>query len=330
MVYMESILKVQNLQVGLKEKKGVAYPVQDVSFEIKKGETYALVGESGSGKSMTSLCIMGLLQSWNSYRKPVISGSIELRTKDGRVHELTRLSDKEYDKIRGNDIGIIFQEPLTALNPVVSVGKQIAEVILAHENVSKKEAQERALELMKQVEIPNAEKRFDAFPHQFSGGQLQRIVIAMAIACNPTCLIADEPTTALDVTIQKQILSLLKKLQKEYGMAILIITHDLAVVSEFADKVAVMYAGHVVETGTVKQIFNCSRHPYTEMLISSIPTLDSVPGTRLITKENFLRGTCSSFRRWVFEPSQKANNVKNMIEDGHFVSSIFMQEVVAC
>lgn len=327
---MESVLKVQNLQIGLKEKKGVAYPVKDVSFEIKKGETYALVGESGSGKSMTSLCIMGLLQSWNSYRKPVISGSIELRTKDGKVQELTKLSDKEYDKIRGNDIGIIFQEPLTALNPVVSVGKQIAEVILAHENVSKKEAEERALELMKQVEIPNAEKRFDSFPHQFSGGQLQRIVIAMAIACNPTCLIADEPTTALDVTIQKQILTLLKKLQKEYGMAILIITHDLAVVSEFADKVAVMYAGHVVETGSVKQIFNYSKHPYTEMLISSIPTLDSVPGSRLVTKEDFLNGTCSSFRRWVFEPNQKTNNVKNMVEDGHFVSSIFMQEVVAC
>lgn len=295
----ESILKVKNLRIGLREKKQVIYPVKDVSFEIKRGETYALVGESGSGKSMTALCIMGLLQSWNSYRNPVISGNIELRTKDGRLHELTRLRDQEYDRIRGNDLGIIFQEPLTALNPVTSVGRQIAEVILAHEKLSEKRAEEKALGLLKQVEIPNAEKRFHAFPHQFSGGQLQRIVIAMAIACNPTCLIADEPTTALDVTVQKQILTLLKKLQIEYGMAILMITHDLAVVSEFADKVAVMYSGQIVETGTVRQIFQKPAQPYTRMLISSIPTLDIIPGTSGEADRNTnlleVRNLCVSF-----------------------------------
>ena len=195
---------------------------------------------------------------------------------------------KEYDKIRGNDLSIIFQEPLTALNPVVSVGKQIVEVILAHEKMSYEKAAARAVELLNQVEIPDAANRFDSFPHQFSGGQLQRIMIAMAIACNPTCLIADEPTTALDVTIQKQILSLLKKLQKENNMSILIITHDLAVVSEFADKVAVMYDGTIMEYGMVDKIFRTPEHPYTKLLLSSIPTLDTVPGSRLLTKEDYV------------------------------------------
>lgn len=326
---MESVLKVENLEIGLKEKKGIAYPVTDVSFEIKKGETFALVGESGSGKSMTSLCIMGLLQSWNSFRNPVVKGNIEFTAKDGTHYDLTKLSDKEYDKIRGNDLSMIFQEPLTALNPVVAIGKQLMEVILAHETVSKEEAQKRAVELLEQVEIPNAKERFHSFPHQFSGGQLQRIMIAMAIACNPTCLIADEPTTALDVTIQKQILMLLKKLQKENGMSILIITHDLAVVSEFADKVAVMYSGHVVETGTVQQIFKKPQHPYTEMLICSIPTLETIPGTRLITKDDFLAGANNTARNRLFMPDQKTDIKMNVIEEGHYVSTAFMQEVVA-
>lgn len=326
---METILKVENLKIGLIEKKETAYPVKDVSFEIKKGETYALVGESGSGKSMTSLCIMGLLQSWNSFRKPEITGTLDYVAKDGKHYDLTTLGEKEYDKLRGFDMSIIFQEPLTALNPVVSVGKQIMEVILAHENVTKDEAKRRALNLMNQVEIPNAEKRFDAFPHQFSGGQLQRIVIAMAIACNPNLLIADEPTTALDVTIQKQILLLLKKLQKQYGMSILIITHDLAVVSEFADKVAVMYSGHMVETGSVGQIFKKPEHPYTEMLISSIPTLDSIPGTRLVTKEDFLSGSRNFKRLKVFAPEQNTEIELKAVEEGHYVSTVFMQEAAA-
>lgn len=285
---MESVLKVQNLKIGLKSKKKIDYPVKNVNFDIKRGETFALVGESGSGKSMTALCVMGLLQSWNSYLKPEITGSIDFTGKDGKHYELTDLKDKEYDKIRGNDISIIFQEPLTALNPVVAIGEQIVEVIQAHEKMSREKAVERAIELLAQVEIPEPENRFYSFPHQFSGGQLQRIMIAMAIACNPTCLIADEPTTALDVTIQKQILKLLKNLQKEYGMSIFIITHDLAVVSEFADKVAVMYAGNIVEFGAVDKIFKKPEHPYTELLLKSILTLDTVPGTRLFTKEDLL------------------------------------------
>ena len=326
---METILKVENLKIGLTEKKGIFYPVKDISFEIKKGETFALVGESGSGKSMTSLCIMGLLQSWNSFRRPKITGTMEYTAKDGKRYDLATLGEKAYDKLRGFDMGIIFQEPLTALNPVVSVGKQIMEVILAHENVTKEEARSRALELLKQVEIPDAEKRFDAFPHQFSGGQLQRIVIAMAIACNPNLLIADEPTTALDVTIQKQILLLLKKLQKQYGMTILIITHDLAVVSEFADKVAVMYSGHMVETGTVEQIFKKPEHPYTEMLICSVPTLNSVPGTRMITKEDFIAGLGNIDRAKLFAPEQETETEIRVVEEGHYISTVFMQEAVA-
>ena len=326
---METILKVENLKIGLIEKKGIAYPVKDVSFEIKKGETFALVGESGSGKSMTSLCIMGLLQSWNSFRSPKITGTIDYTAKDRKHYDLTTLGEKEYDKLRGFDMGIIFQEPLTALNPVVSVGKQIMEVILAHENVTGEEAKARALDLLNQVEIPDAERRFDAFPHQFSGGQLQRIVIAMAIACNPNLLIADEPTTALDVTIQKQILLLLKKLQKQYGMTILIITHDLAVVSEFADKVAVMYSGHMVETGTVQQIFKKPEHPYTEMLISSIPTLDTIPGTRLVTKDDFLFGSGHAERAKLFAPEQEGEIRTQIVEEGHYVSTVFMREAAA-
>ena len=285
---MEYVLRVSDLRIGIKNKKRIDYPVKNVNFEIGKGETFALVGESGSGKSMTALSIMGLLQSWNSYLDTEITGNVEFAGKNGRYYNLTSMKDKEYDKIRGNDLSIIFQEPLTALNPVVSVGKQIVEVILAHEKMSYEKAAARAVELLNQVEIPDAANRFDSFPHQFSGGQLQRIMIAMAIACNPTCLIADEPTTALDVTIQKQILSLLKKLQKENNMSILIITHDLAVVSEFADKVAVMYDGTIMEYGMVDKIFRTPEHPYTKLLLSSIPTLDTVPGSRLLTKEDYV------------------------------------------
>lgn len=326
---MENILKVEKLRIGIRNKKNTVYPVENVNFEIKRGETFALVGESGSGKSMTALGVMGLLQSWNSYLDTEITGSIQFAGKDGTKYELTELDDKGYDKLRGNDISMIFQEPLTALNPVVSIGKQLMEVILAHENVSHEQAQKRAVELLKQVEIPSAEERFYYFPHQFSGGQLQRIMIAIAIACNPTCLIADEPTTALDVTIQKQILKLLKKLQKENNMSIFIITHDLAVVSEFAEKVAVMYAGNIVEFGTVEQIFSHPEHPYTELLLNSIPTLDTLPGTRLLTKDDFLYNPDKKVERKMFAPHHKNNISFKMLDEGHYVSTAFVQGGVA-
>lgn len=325
----DTVLKVENLKIGIKNKNKISYPVENVNFEIKKGETFALVGESGSGKSMTALSIMGLLKSWNSYLDVEISGSIRFISRDKICYELTRLNGKEYDKIRGNDISMIFQEPLTALNPVISVGKQITEILLTHKKMTHKEAEKRAIELLKQVEIPNAEERFQYFPHQFSGGQLQRIMIAIAIACNPACLIADEPTTALDVTIQKQILALLKKIQKENNMSIFIITHDLAVVSEFADTVAVMYAGNIVEYGTVEQIFRHPEHPYTELLLRSIPTLDTVPGSRLLTKKDFLYTENNKTDRKMFAPDCKDDISFKQIEENHYVSTAFVHGGVA-
>jgi len=325
----DTVLKIENLKIGIKNKKKISYPVENVNFEIKKGETFALVGESGSGKSMTALSVMGLLKSWNSYLDVEISGSIRFISRDKICYELTKLNEKEYDKIRGNDISMIFQEPLTALNPVISVGKQITEILLTHKKMTHKEAEKRAVELLKQVEIPNAEERFQYFPHQFSGGQLQRIMIAIAIACDPACLIADEPTTALDVTIQKQILALLKKIQKENNMSIFIITHDLAVVSEFADTVAVMYAGNIVEYGTVDQIFRHPEHPYTELLLKSIPTLDTEPGSRLLTKKDFLYTENDKTDRKMFAPDSKNDISFKKIGENHYVSTAFVHGGVA-
>ncbi len=296
---------MKDLKISLHGKNKISQPVQNVNFEIHKGETMALVGESGSGKSLTALSIMGLLQSWNSYLNPVIDGSIEFTGKDGQHYNIHQMSDKEFNKIRGKDLSIIFQEPLTSLNPVVSIGSQICEVILTHAKVTKKQAKAKVISLLQKVGIPDAENRLSAFPHQFSGGQLQRIMIAMAIACNPACLIADEPTTALDVTIQDQILNLLVDLQREQDLAILLISHDLGIVSQFADKVAVMYAGKIVEYGEVNQIFTQPIHPYTQMLIQSIPTLDMVPGERLMTKKDFVSEKGKRRGELIFDPTNR-------------------------
>lgn len=321
----DTVLEVKNLKIGIRGRKGISYPVENVNFEIRKGETFALVGESGSGKSMTALSVMGLLSSWSSYLDTEISGNIVFTDKQGIRHELTELGEKEYDRLRGNDLSMIFQEPLTALNPVISVGKQIMEVLLIHNKMTHKEAKERAIELLNEVEIPNAEERFQCFPHQFSGGQLQRIMIAIAIACNPACLIADEPTTALDVTVQKQILELLKKIQRENHMSIFIITHDLAVVSEFADTVAVMYSGNIVEYGTVEQIFHNPDHPYTELLLRSIPTMDTVPGTPLLTKRDFLYSSDVGTMRKFFDPYCRGRITFRKVGENHYVSTAFVQ-----
>lgn len=324
---MQPVLKVKDLKITLKRKGKVHYPVERVTFDIHMGESLALVGESGSGKSMTALSIMGLLQSWNSQLKPEIEGSIDFTAKDGRTYALTSMNDKEYDQIRGNDLSIIFQEPLYALNPVISIGRQVIEVILAHEKISKSDASRRAVSLLEKVGIPDAASRMNAFPHQFSGGQLQRIMIAMAIACDTTCLIADEPTTALDVTIQKQILNLLKELQHERQMSILLISHDLGVVSQFADKVAVMYAGNILEYGYVKQIFENPIHPYTRLLLKSIPTLDTDPTVRLLTKKDFLSDHDKNPGELVFDPKNRGSFQMNVIEEGHYASEAFIREV---
>ena len=272
----ENILEVKNLEVGFDTFAGQVQAIRGVSFEVKKGETLAIVGESGSGKSVTVRTIMRLLANNAGYK----GGHIIFKGED-----LLEKDDKAMQAIRGEDIAMIFQDPMTSLNPVMRIGDQVAEPIRIHQNTSKEEAYKRALELLEQVGIPNAERRMKDYPHQFSGGQRQRIVIAIALACRPSILIADEPTTALDVTIQAQILDLMKSLQETSQTSIIFITHDLGVVANVADRVAVMYAGKIVEYGTVDEIFYNPQHPYTWGLITSMPTLDtegellSIPGT---------------------------------------------------
>jgi peptide/nickel transport system ATP-binding protein len=272
-----ALLEVQNLKTYFKKKKQSVPAVDGVDFAIRKGETVALVGESGCGKSMTSLSIMGLVP------KPggeVIDGNIKL---DGL--DLLQLPEKEMLKIRGKDIAMIFQEPMTALNPVLTIGEQIIEVITYHQKMKRKEAVKRAVELLEMVGFPRAAELLDEYPHRLSGGMRQRVMIAMAMSCSPRLLIADEPTTALDVTIQAQILDLMRGLSKKSDTSILLITHDLGVVSEMADRVIVMYAGQVVEEAPIDELFNNPLHPYTSGLIDSVPSIEgpieklkSIPG----------------------------------------------------
>ncbi|WP_110929092.1 ABC transporter ATP-binding protein [Bacillus massiliglaciei] len=270
---MTNILEVKDLNISFHTFSGEVQAIRGVNFELKKGETLAIVGESGSGKSVTSKAIMRLLPKGNSEIK---RGAIRFDGKD-----LTKVSEKSMQKIRGKDISMIFQDPMTSLNPTIKVGKQIMEPIIKHQDMSKDQAKKRAIEILNLVGIPNAEQRFEQYPHQFSGGMRQRVVIAIALACNPKVLIADEPTTALDVTIQAQILELMKDIQKKMDTSIIFITHDLGVVANVADRVAVMYAGKIVEIGTVDEIFYNPKHPYTWGLISSMPSLDDDNGQEL-------------------------------------------------
>ncbi|USS86125.1 ABC transporter ATP-binding protein [Fructilactobacillus cliffordii] len=267
----DNILQVKNLQVDFSTLNGTVHAIRDVSFDLKKGETLALVGESGSGKSVT---VRSVIQLYAKNAK-VTGGSVQFHDQD-----LLHLSPKEMDKIRGKDISMIFQDPMTSLDPTMTIGKQVAEPLITHGDASKEEAMKRALEVLEMVGIPNAKERIKDYPHQFSGGQRQRIVIAMAIIDNPEILIADEPTTALDVTVQAQIISLLKDLQKKIGTSIIFITHDLGVVAGIADRVAVMYAGKIIEYGLTDEIYYDPRHPYTWGLLDSMPTLD-IQGQRL-------------------------------------------------
>ena len=266
------LLSVKNLSTEFPVKKGIVKAVEDVSFDVDAGEILAIVGESGSGKSVTSLSVMGLLAEPGH----VAGGSMEFEGKD-----LVHLSERDYRALRGNDMAMIFQEPMTSLNPVYRVGNQIVEAIRTHEKVSKAEAKDRAVDLLRKVGIPSPEARINDYPHQMSGGMRQRVMIAMALACNPKLLIADEPTTALDVTIQAQILDLLRRLRDDTGMAVLLITHDLGVVSETADRVVVMYCGQVVEEAEVRTLFDHPMHPYTLGLLKSIPRLEDDDSKRL-------------------------------------------------
>ncbi|GAB3242947.1 ABC transporter ATP-binding protein [Kineosporia babensis] len=257
-----SALSVQDLTVDIETPNGPLRAVNGVGFEAEQGETLALLGESGCGKSMTAQAIVGLLEPIAS----VTQGSVTLNGTD-----LVKASRRKRRQMAGPELAIVFQDALTALNPVYTVGTQLAEPFRIHRRMSAKEARGEAIELMRRVGIPHPDKRVDAFPHQFSGGMRQRLLIAMAVALNPTVLLADEPTTALDVTVQAQIMALLKDLRAEREMAVVLITHDLALVAEEADKVAVMYAGHVVETGPVSEVFGDPGHPYTKGLLDSVP-----------------------------------------------------------
>ncbi|WP_026369940.1 ABC transporter ATP-binding protein [Kallotenue papyrolyticum] len=270
---MPPLLEVKDLRTYFYTHDGVVKAVDGVSFYVDKGETLGIVGESGSGKSVTSLSVMRLIPSPPG---KIVSGQILFEGED-----LLKYSEDEMRHVRGRDIAMIFQDPMTSLNPVLTVGRQITEALELHMKMTGKEARRRAIELLAMVGIPSPEKRIDDYPHQFSGGMRQRVMIAMALSCNPQLLIADEPTTALDVTIQAQILELIKKLQQELGMAVIIITHDLGVVAGMADRVQVMYAGRVIEEGPTEQIFADPRMPYTIGLLQSLPRLDEQRGHRL-------------------------------------------------
>ena len=272
----DTILSVQNLTISFRTINGMVRAVRNISFDLKRGETVAIVGESGSGKSVSIKAIMGILAG----NAVVDDGQILYEGKD-----LLKFSEKEYHKIRGSKIGLIFQDPLSALNPIMKIGKQITETLkLSHPNMTKKEARDRAIELMESVGIPDAENRFEQYPFQFSGGMRQRIVIAIALARDPEVLICDEPTTALDVTVQAKILDLINEIKRERNLSVIFITHDMGVVANIADRINVMYAGKIIEKGTAEEIFYEPAHPYTQALLAAMPdleteeTLVSIPG----------------------------------------------------
>ncbi len=263
----QPLLEVKNLKTQFFTQDGVVKAVDDVSFYVMPGETLGVVGESGSGKSMTGLSIMRLIP--NPPGK-IVNGEVNFNGRD-----ILKMSDEQVRSIRGNDIAMIFQDPMTSLNPVLTINRQISESLQLHMGMNKEQAKQRSIELLTMVGIPNPESRVNQYPHQFSGGMRQRVMIAMALSCNPKLLIADEPTTALDVTIQAQILDLMRNLQSETGTGVIMITHSMGVVAGMADRVQVMYAGHIVETASTEEIFANPRHPYTVGLMKSIPRLDA-------------------------------------------------------
>lgn len=302
----ENIIQVRNLSVEFRTDEGIVKAVKNISFDIPRGKTVGLVGESGSGKSVTSLAAMRLIPNPPGR---VTSGEILL---DGV--DLLKVSESQMRDIRGNKISMIFQEPMTSLNPVFTVGDQIAETLMLHQKLSKADAMAKALDLLKQVGIPNPAERIKSYPHEMSGGQRQRVMIAMAIACEPDVLIADEPTTALDVTIQKQILDLLADLQKKYHMSILFITHDLGVIADIADQVVVMYRGDIVEKGNSEQIFKNPQHPYTKGLLACRPSLEKNP-RRLPVVSDFM--TAEGKEKTTNIESTKAKKETRTVSSGH-------------
>ena len=315
----EALLSVEDLHVQFWTERGTIHAVNGVSFDIAPGETLGIVGESGCGKSVTSLAILGILPRAGK----VTEGSA---TFDGR--DLLRLSDRQLRRVRGKEIAMIFQDPMTSLNPVLTIGRQIAEALETHFGMKGRAAEQRAAELLDRVGIPAADKRVRDYPHQFSGGMRQRAMIAMALACRPKLLIADEPTTALDVTIQAQILGLLRELVAEENAALILITHDLGVVAGMCERVNVMYAGMFMETGTAEQLFARPRHPYTVGLLQSIPRLDAARGERLRPIEGVPRNMLAPPQACPFQPrcryevelSRKEVPPLDELEPGHRVA----------
>jgi oligopeptide/dipeptide ABC transporter ATP-binding protein len=315
----EPLLAVDDLRVEFWTSRGTVYAVNGLSFDIAPGDTLAIVGESGCGKSVTALAILGLL----SRAGRITSGAAQFGGRD-----LLRLSDRAMRSIRGKEIAIIFQDPMTSLNPVLTVGRQIREALETHFDLDRKQAEQRAGELLDRVGIPSARARLSDYPHQFSGGMRQRVMIAMALACKPKLLIADEPTTALDVTIQAQILDVLRELVSDQGTALILITHDLGVVAGMCERVHVMYSGMFVETGSAEQVFETPRHPYTLGLLQSVPRLDSPRGRKLRPIEGAPRDMlrppteCPFAPRCAYEVPQSREEVPRLmqVEPGHQVA----------
>jgi oligopeptide/dipeptide ABC transporter ATP-binding protein len=313
----ERLLDVKGLKVRFATEDGTVHAVDGVDFELDRGKVLGIVGESGSGKSVTALTILGLTRDRNTR----FEGEV-----DYKGQNLLQMSESRLRDVRGNEIAMIFQDPMTSLNPVYNVGDQIVEAIMTHEGTTKKDARRRAVELLRQVGIPNAQQRASDYPHQFSGGMRQRAMIAMALSCNPDVLIADEPTTALDVTIQAQILELLDNLRADFDSSVILITHDLGVVAEVADEIIVMYAGRVVERGSKRDVFYDPQHPYTWGLLGSIPRLDRPKPKKLHSIEgtppsliNLPRG-CKFRPRCphAFDKCQEEPELKNRVESpGH-------------
>lgn len=309
---MNPILQLKNLSISFSSEQGEVQAVNGISFDLHRKKTLGIVGESGSGKSVTALSIMKLIPEPPGR---IGSGNIFFRDKDKEAVDLLSLNDRELRNYRGNKIAMIFQEPMTSLNPVFRCGKQIMEAIRTHQDVDYKEAKEKVLRLFSEVQLPNPEEAFYKYPHQLSGGQKQRVMIAMAMSCNPDILIADEPTTALDVTVQKGILKLIKSLQQEHDMTVIFISHDLGVISEIADDVIVMYKGDIVEAGPVKKIFENPQHPYTKGLIACRPTLDYAY-SKLPTINDYLSGNIEKLKKELKNEGIKEDrgNVKNILE----------------
>lgn len=304
---MQPILEIKNLSIGFEKENEKNIAVDDISFSIPKSSITAIVGESGSGKSLTALSILNLLPS-----SATTSGKINFLTKENKIISIINASQKDLNNFRGNQISMIFQEPMTSLNPVLTCGFQVAEVLLKNKNLSKKEAKEKTIELFRKVELPQPEKLFSKYPHQISGGQKQRVMIAIAISCNPKLLIADEPTTALDVRVQQSILNLLKKIREEFKMSVLLITHDLGLVSDYADKVMVMYKGKIVEQGKTKVVLQEPNHPYTRALMMCRPNEKS-KGKKLPILKDFLKPESPLEEKSMIAESKKSEEEKKPI-----------------